>query len=93
MKTAEEILNKHCLNERSHWIGLTKEGSLKAMQEFAESYHAEKVAEVTDEEIEKWAIQDIPKCFNIKDQGPVINIAYHARITGAKWMRNRLMKP
>ena len=39
----EEILKKHCKNERDHWIGLTKEGALKAMQEYADLYHKEKL--------------------------------------------------
>ena len=33
--TKEEILKKHCKNERGHWIGLTDEGALEAMSEYA----------------------------------------------------------
>lgn len=49
----------------------------------------------TDAEIENWAINDIPKCFNSNDVGPVVNIAYNARVKGAKWMRDqsRLSEP
>ena len=50
MKTSEpkpeEILKKHCKNERGLWIGLTKGGTLKAMQEYAESYHNERLRKV-----------------------------------------------
>ena len=31
-KIAEEIINKYCKNKRGHWIGITKEGVLKAME-------------------------------------------------------------
>jgi len=48
---------------------------------------------VTDTEIEKWAIGDISTIFNIRDMGPVVDIAYNARVKGAKWMRSRLTEP
>jgi hypothetical protein len=31
---AEEILKRNCKNKRGHWIGLTNEGVLKAMEQY-----------------------------------------------------------
>ena len=42
MKLAKEVvLIKHCKNERGHWIGISKEGVLKAMDEWAEIQNKE----------------------------------------------------
>ena len=58
--TAEEILNEYGCPEIpfNENISILYPAILAAMQEFAESYHAEKVAEVTDEEIEKSGIKE-----------------------------------
>ena len=42
---AEQILDKHCKNKKGHWIGLTKENVLIAMEEYA-SDHTEKYKEL-----------------------------------------------
>ena len=39
----EEILNKHCKNGIGIWIGITKQGALQAMKEFAGIYHRSKL--------------------------------------------------
>ena len=44
--TKEEILKKHHKNARGHWVALTSNRALKAMQEYAESYHKEKLKEI-----------------------------------------------
>ena len=41
----EIILIKHCKNEKGHWVVLTSERALKAMQEYAKAYHKEKIRE------------------------------------------------
>lgn len=43
--TKEEILKKHHKNARGHWVALTSNRALKAMQEYAEEYHKEKLRE------------------------------------------------
>ena len=47
--------------------------------------------EVTDEEIEEWAKNDI-KIFSPSDSDAYFDVAYHARIKGAKAMRDNKIK-
>ena len=44
----EIILIKHCKNEKGHWVVLTSERALKAMQVYAEAYHKEKLRDIFD---------------------------------------------
>ena len=43
--TPEEILKKHHKNARGHWVALTSQRALQAMQEYADLYHKEKLRE------------------------------------------------
>ena len=51
------ILKKHCRNEHGHWIGLTEEGVLKAMSEYAE-FKTKRHKELIDAYIE------LEDCYN-----------------------------
>lgn len=41
MKEKQEILNAHCKDERGIWIGLTMQGVLDAMEEYARQFYVE----------------------------------------------------
>ena len=88
----EKILNKHSqkygdILDNPRAVVLATE-ALEAMKELEDQL----LSEITNEEIEKWAMDDIPKHFNTDDTGPVVNIAYYARIKGAKWMYEQMKK-
>ena len=100
MKTAEEILLKNRLlfecDPFTEMYFKDKNAILQVMQEYAESYHAEKVAEVTESEIIKEATN-----YGTYDQTedcefPQVETNIHEEMSfydGLKWMHNRLMKP
>ena len=81
--TAEEILNKYDVDffhelDREYYT----DEILKAMQEFAESYHAAKVAAVTDEMIEQYAFDKYHEVQRAEWFNPLQ--------IGAKWFKSQL---
>jgi isocitrate dehydrogenase kinase/phosphatase len=87
--TAEEKLKEISIDNRIYFTSNEWESILKAMQEFAESYHDEKVAEVTESVISEQASIQVSRYLKAMNN-PTHDL--HKRFCFmAKWMRNRLI--
>ena len=88
MKTEEELKilkwlkDTYFNDETGLWKGYT---IFQAMQEYAEEFYKSKLAEITDEDIEKWVDDEIKK-------EPMLGYSRAMMIYSAKAMRNGEIK-
>ncbi len=73
--------NSLVVPEFDKWV----EDQIEGINEY---FKSQPIKDITDEEIKEWAIKDVHPVF--KHGGVEFDIAYNARIKGAKWIRKLL---